>query len=437
MIGAFFTLLTLDQVIALAPDAASVKASRPLSNPRKWESWATDGSTLWGLAKGSGKKPYQTQIALAEPAFKCSCPSRKFPCKHALALMFMAAATPDNIPSDPIPDWVQEWLTSREARAEKKAITGKKAPDAKAALKRKDKKLDRINEGVAALDQFIQDLVRQGIAVPSVKDPSTWDDLAKRMVDAQAPGLASQLRSLRDLTSNPLGWETPFLHGLGNLHLLLHSWKSRDTLDPNLKAEIEQLIGLPITKEEVLATPPLDDSWFVAARSLIEQDSLQTSVTWLLGLKSGRWAKTLKFGIQGQKPLEIWPLGSTVKTALHFYPGITNPRALPANEGALSKYGKPPTPDQTFTTLLANYATLRAQNPWHRHQPFLGLLAPGQNNTLIDQDGLALSCQSSNSKILTYQSLSGGHPILTCAEWNGHALTLLSAASDDQLIDLS
>ena len=120
--------------------------------------------------------------------------------------------------------------------------------------------------------------------------------MAKRMIDAQAPGLASRLRGLRDLSSRSLGWETPFLHALGNLHLLLHSWSNRDTLDAHLKAEIEQLIGLSVSKEVVLATKPLDDSWFVATRSLIEQDRIQTSVTWLLGLKSGRWAKTLKFG---------------------------------------------------------------------------------------------------------------------------------------------
>jgi len=174
-------LLTLDQVIALAPDASSVKASRPLSNPRKWESWASDGDTLWGLAKGSGKKPYQTQIVLAEPAFKCSCPSRKFPCKHALALMFMAASTPDEVPAEEIPDWVREWLDSREARIEKKAKSEKAQPDTKAAAKRKDKKLERIDEGVELLHQFLEDIARQGIADPSLKEPGIWEEMAKRM----------------------------------------------------------------------------------------------------------------------------------------------------------------------------------------------------------------------------------------------------------------
>jgi len=111
--------------------------------------------------------------------------------------MLMAAASPDAIPSEPIPDWVQEWLTSRETRAQKKATTAKKEPDAKAAAKRLDKKLNRINIGITSLNQFIQDLTHQGLATPEIKDPETWDNMAKRMIDAQAPGLASHLRGLR------------------------------------------------------------------------------------------------------------------------------------------------------------------------------------------------------------------------------------------------
>ncbi len=39
-----------------------------------------------GLCAGSGKDPYQTVVDLG-PRYQCSCPSRKFPCKHALALL--------------------------------------------------------------------------------------------------------------------------------------------------------------------------------------------------------------------------------------------------------------------------------------------------------------------------------------------------------------
>ncbi len=80
-----------ETIEALAPDAASVTAARKLARPAPWSATGCDERALWGLCKGSGSTPYQTQVDLSEPAFKCSCPSRKFPCKHALALMLLRA----------------------------------------------------------------------------------------------------------------------------------------------------------------------------------------------------------------------------------------------------------------------------------------------------------------------------------------------------------
>jgi hypothetical protein len=175
----------------------------------------------------------------------------------------------------------------------------------------------------------------------------------------------------------------------------------------------------------------------VAARALLDQDQLQTSITWLFGIKSKRWAKTLKFGAQGQKPLENWSLGTTVNNGFHFYPGVTNQRAQPANEGATPLCAPLPTSEQTFSSLLETYAIFRSKNPWHRHQPLLAHLRLGEISNLIDQDGMALPCSSSPHKIRLFQSLSGGHPILTCCAWDGHSLKLLSAASDGQLHNLT
>src|SRR6185295_11590067 len=102
--------MTSDQVIALAPDAASAKAGAALASPRKWSGCGrdADGRVVWGLCQGSGAKPYQTRVDLSEPAFNCTCPSRKFPCKHALGLLLLLAASPDQVPASDTPDWVLE-----------------------------------------------------------------------------------------------------------------------------------------------------------------------------------------------------------------------------------------------------------------------------------------------------------------------------------------
>ena len=71
-----------DQVLALAPDSSSAKAARSLAAPTPWTGAGcadSDPPSLWGLCRGSGKKPYQTCVDLAAPAYRCTCPSRKFP----------------------------------------------------------------------------------------------------------------------------------------------------------------------------------------------------------------------------------------------------------------------------------------------------------------------------------------------------------------------
>jgi hypothetical protein len=83
--------LTIEGVLALAPDDVSAKAARGLSSPTKWPLLGANDAAAWGECQGSGSKPYQTQVDLSGPAFRCSCPSRKFPCKHGLALLIMRA----------------------------------------------------------------------------------------------------------------------------------------------------------------------------------------------------------------------------------------------------------------------------------------------------------------------------------------------------------
>src|SRR5215475_1819758 len=65
---------TAEQILALAPDAASAKAGQGLAAARKWLKLGADEQPAWGLCQGSGKDPYQTQIDLTEPAFRCACP---------------------------------------------------------------------------------------------------------------------------------------------------------------------------------------------------------------------------------------------------------------------------------------------------------------------------------------------------------------------------
>jgi len=55
--------------LALAPDASSASTGRELSSPAKWVSAGANEGSVWGEAKGSGTRPYQTAIDLGEHTF--------------------------------------------------------------------------------------------------------------------------------------------------------------------------------------------------------------------------------------------------------------------------------------------------------------------------------------------------------------------------------
>ena len=122
------TVLTIERVNSFAPDAPSLKAGQGLASARKWQGLGRSDRAVWGECQGSGSSPYQTEIDLTEPAFKCTCPSRKFPCKHSLALMILLVNGPADFESGTPPAWVAEWLDRRESQAAKKKAKTEEAP---------------------------------------------------------------------------------------------------------------------------------------------------------------------------------------------------------------------------------------------------------------------------------------------------------------------
>ena len=111
--------LSLEQVLAFAPDARSAAAGEKLGTPASWQNLGGNDDAYWGECKGSAL--YQVRVARADLAANCSCPSRKFPCKHALGLLVLAATMPKALAATEPPEWVIEWLVRRGESVARKA----------------------------------------------------------------------------------------------------------------------------------------------------------------------------------------------------------------------------------------------------------------------------------------------------------------------------
>lgn len=320
--------LTEDQILTLAPDEASKKAGKELANPAKWVTKGAAETAVWGECQGSGSKPYQTGIDLRNLAFKCSCPSRKFPCKHGIALGLLYARQAASFGAAEAPAWLSEWLGKRTEKDEKKEEKKDKPVDEAAQAKRLQAREGKVAAGVEELLLWIKDIVRGGIINLPDKPYAFWDGAAKRMVDAQASGLANGIKALGATPFYREGWQSGFLDGLLNLYLLAKSYQNRSGLSPLLVQDLRTLIGFTVSQEELKAQAGVVDNWLVVGKQVSEEDAVTVERYWLYGLASRRYALVLQFLVRGQGATLLLSPGLYLEAELVFYPAVSPLRAV-------------------------------------------------------------------------------------------------------------
>ncbi|MFB9203136.1 SWIM zinc finger family protein [Nonomuraea spiralis] len=417
-----------DQVLALAPDAPSQKAAQGVAAAGKWSSRGTTGSVLYGECKGSGSKPYLACVDLTEPAYRCSCPSRKFPCKHALGLLLLWSA--DGVPAEETaPQWVTEWLDGRADRAARSAARVEAARAAGPAEPTpatggaESVRHSRVGAGLAELERWLADQLRQGLASSAEHD---WDGLAKRLVDAQAPGVAGLVSRLTQVRAED-DWPGRLLEEYALINLLAVAHRRRAELPDPLAQTVRIRTGFPVTREEVLAGPAVRDEWAVLGRRDDVQDRLTARRVWLKGRATGRAALVLSFAPVGQPLDASLVTGATIDADLAFYPGAAPLRALVAVRHATGPETRPgPPAGVPVEEALDEVARVLAEDPWTESWPLvLGGVVPDRASI----GGLPLHPRARDPWRLI--AVSGGHPVTVAAEWTPQGLRPLTTYDDE------
>jgi hypothetical protein len=325
--------LTEEQVLALAPDDSSRKAGRDLSSPSKWVSKGANELALWGECQGSGSKPYQTQVDLNGMAFKCSCPSRKFPCKHGIGLMLQYARQPDDFTVTAPPAWVSEWLAGREEKETKKK---EKPTNETAQAKRQQAREQSVEDGLAELLLWIKDIVRNGIIGIPEKDPSFFINMARRMIDAKAPGMANLVKTAGNLNFFREGWQSEFTDLLVRMYLLIAGYTNKEQVSPALLEDLRSNIGFTQSQEELRERKGITDTWLVLGKQTEEEDALTIERNWLYGTATKQYALVLQFSVMSQSmALNLMP-GMFLQAELVYYPSAQPLRALIKSQSTTS-----------------------------------------------------------------------------------------------------
>jgi hypothetical protein len=429
--------LTAEQVLALAPDPGSASAARKLAVARPWRGLGRSDRALWGECQGSAL--YQVSVDLADMATKCSCPSRKFPCKHALGLLLLAAASPSALAAGDPPEWVGDWLTRRAASAERKEARAVSAadrvPDPAAQARRAEQRLARVTKGLEALDLWLSDLVRGGLAGVESQPAAYWEAQAARLVDAQAPALASRVRRLAHVVGGDARWPARLLDELGRIAMLTHAFRRIDALPGPLQADVKQLIGWSLTQDEVLAQgETLADEWLVAGQWTDDDERMRAQRTWLAGARTGRTALVLQFAAGAAPFAENLIPGTAFAGEIVYWPSAEPQRALVrARTGTARAWSERLPGFDRVEAFLAAVGEATARQPWlDRTVACLRGVTPvhrGKAGRVV-RDALGMALGLAPVDTWSLFALSGGAPVDVVAEWDGEVLLPLAAIAE-------
>lgn len=435
---------TRDEVLKLAPDAGSAKNGQELAQLRKWQTLQGDEVAIWGQCQGSGAKPYQVQVELGEPAFKCSCPSRKFPCKHGLALLLIFASSPEAIVRAVRPAWVEEWLSSRKARADKaaeKQTRESSPPDPATQAKRRRQRIQKVQAGVNDLSSWIQDLARAGIGTIPGRGYDFFDSQSRRLVDAQAPGVARWVRQLGSFASQGAGWQRPFFEHLSLLHLLTRAVSRLDEIPDQMQSDVESVVGLTRTAEELDRLPAVADQWHAIAQETELDDRLRVQRTWLFGRRTKRASLVLQFA-HGARPFEAnVPAGVSFEGEIVFFPGNglrSATRKIESSIEPLTSFNG--LGFNSLESLLDVFSRSLADFSWLER-----LCLPVSNVVPIKTDDRWWIADSSGEELplkvrddvgFTLLAVSGGQPVDVALELDGRMARPLAVLADERWLSL-
>lgn len=183
-------IISEELIRSLAPNAAAVSNGKKISSSGDFKalSKTEDETLIFGECMGSGKNPYHTSADFSgdTPVFRCSCPSRQFPCKHSLALMYEWLAKKTFTVSE-IPDDIAQKREKAAKRAEKAAMPAAEKKTPKQNKAAAEKKLKKQAEGLELAEQFVSDMFTRGISSVSRASAAQYKALAKQLGDYYLP----------------------------------------------------------------------------------------------------------------------------------------------------------------------------------------------------------------------------------------------------------
>jgi hypothetical protein len=340
------------------------------------------------------------------------------------------SANPGDIPEVHEPDWVAQWLLERREKSGRRSREGKGSPgkpiNREAQLKRAEQRHQRVLEGLERLELWLCDLVHNGLAGLEAKGPRVWEEQARRLVDAQAPGLASWIRRLADIPGASNQWPESLLGEMGRIMLLIRAYRNIDRIEPELAADVRQIIGWTVGQDELQTIGErVEDEWAILGHWIQDGLHIRTRRTWCTGRSTRRVALVLDFSVAGQPFEQVLLPGTAQMGNMVYYPGKGRQRAAFMNRaetcsplrGSLDGFS-------SIDELLEHICLEISRQPWLMGFGCVlkNVCITRDNGAWYARDRLGRALPMLGDNHWQTLALTGGKPLDLAGEWTGKAL---------------
>lgn len=201
--------ITEEYINSIAPNQNAIKNGWGLVKQNSFVTLhvSDDEMLIFGECMGSGVNNYLSSVDFINPenlVYRCTCPSKQFPCKHVLGLLysyvsgkeFLAAAIPRDIMEK------RDKLAQKEEKKEQEKETGKKPSVKKVNQSALLKKIRAQIEGLELLSKITNNIVQSGLGTIDSNTIELLENQVKQLGNYYLPGAQRLLRELISLFAN-------------------------------------------------------------------------------------------------------------------------------------------------------------------------------------------------------------------------------------------
>lgn len=318
------------------------------------------------------------------------------------------------------------------------------ADDAKKLLakqKREARRVERMLSGLLDLENWMTDILRQGMASLENQPYSFWTSLSARMVDSQLRGAEKVIRQMALLPGSSPNWPAKMLEKFAELFLLVTAFRRLENLPEPIARDVKTKAGISIKKETVKTEPSVNDNWLVLGVVESIEDDLRARRTWLFGDRSEKTALILDYAHGSRDFSEFYEFGSRLAGEIAFYPGNFPLRGIFTSPAEVTNGGTLPEGACSFNNLLEDYTLALSKSPFIQRYPFMmSQVRPDyQHDTLrlIDQDERIIPCIDRDLTAWKLVAFSGNKPVSLFGEWDGRVFRPVSAWKEGRLVLLN